>query len=237
MKNIMIVLSLVLPCLIMFSCAGDSGADGIDGAAVMVFQNGVAPYASYNGEEDNTIVEYTPDDNYGTCSTISFGFYNVPIDFLYRSLIRFDVTPIIPADATVVKAYITINVFTINGEGNTLMAYTAEKDWAEGVGTCSSGTLTGSTWNNYTTATAWSQAGGDYDTAVAGESEKISGNGSVTFEINPAVVQGWLSNPSQNTGLLLKGKNETTLGLVSLNSGNSATLENRPKLTVYYRLP
>src|SRR5262249_7243903 len=48
----------------------------------------------------------------------------------------------------------------------------------------------------------------------------------------PAVVQGWINNPSANQGILLV--NETTGAIVRVDASENATVSARPKLSVSY---
>ena len=62
----------------------------------------------------------------------------------------------------------------------------------------------------------------------------ITGNGSqaITVNLDPAVVQNWINNPSANQGILLV--NETTGAVVRINASENTTAALRPKLSVTY---
>jgi hypothetical protein len=59
-----------------------------------------------------------------------------------------------------------------------------------------------------------------------------SGEQAITVNLDPAVVQSWINNPSANQGILLV--NETTGAVVRLDTSEHATMTSRPRLSVTY---
>lgn len=242
MKKI-IILALVSICaFIFFSCKGDTGdkgktgatgPSGADGNMVIMFQKGVYPSSGYTEVKDTGIINNTPTNNYGSCGSNGAGAY--PAYIATRSLIKFDVSSIIPSNVIVTKAELVLNLNQIYGT-NTYTAYKITNDWVEGTvcGSTSPGTAT---WNNYG-AGSWTTPGGDFDSTPVSNSLIISDSApqqSITFSLNPAMVQQWISNPSTNYGVLIKADNETVIN----NSifWNTKEAVNSPLLRIYYRLP
>src|SRR5262249_45018582 len=58
------------------------------------------------------------------------------------------------------------------------------------------------------------------------------GNQTITVNLDPAVVQSWINNPSADQGILLV--NETPGHIVRINASENATVASRPKLSVTY---
>jgi hypothetical protein len=60
------------------------------------------------------------------------------------------------------------------------------------------------------------------------------------FTLDNATVQNWIVNPTANYGIIMKAENETSgtnyMAFVSRDDVYYA-VTNRPKLTVYYKLP
>src|SRR5262249_46837271 len=80
-------------------------------------------------------------------------------------------------------------------------------------------------------------AGGQGTDVVAGKSfalPGITGTGAqaITANLDPAVVQSWIDNPSANQGIVLV--NATTGAVVRVNASENATAAVRPKLSVSY---
>jgi hypothetical protein len=86
----------------------------------------------------------------------------------------------------------------------------------------------------------WLADGGDFDENAAGRAVTMDAvNVMKTFEIDTAVVQGWLDNPATNYGLILVADSESGgfnswVSFLSRNYSVAASI--RPRLTVYYAL-
>src|SRR5262249_56124928 len=59
-----------------------------------------------------------------------------------------------------------------------------------------------------------------------------TGTQSITINLDPAVVQSWVNNPSADQGILLV--NETPGAVVRVNASENATVSVRPKLSISY---
>lgn len=229
MKNrLFLVLWISVLSVFLFSCKGDPGSAGADGAtgptgantSVMMFQQGVYPSDAYSGVSDNVIISLNKETNYGSDTSMTIG---AVAGGKYRPIIKFDIQSLVPSNVTVSKAYLDI---TLNGLfNNTINAYAISNFWNE----------TESCWTSRTAAATWTTEGGDYselqDSKGGWESTKI------TLSLNPSLVQGWLSNPSANHGIILIGTQETGTLWRNVYSSENLTRSNRPKLTIYYTLP
>jgi RHS repeat-associated protein len=98
------------------------------------------------------------------------------------------------------------------------------------------------TWNNATSTTAWTAAGGDYsgtvsDTVAGVTNDPVrhfwGGNSGVQ-----SLVQGWITTPSTNHGVLLKAANESTTSgpqeRTVFASSETSEPQLRPQLDVTY---
>ena len=234
MKKIVLTVFAFAMLVSIFSCKGSTatgatGTTGANGPAVMIFQDGVAPYGSYSGGIDTFIDQNNSTRNFGACDNARIGFYSD----VYRYLVKFDLSPVLPSNVMVVKAYLTINIY--GGSGSpTIDAYKVTRSWTQGSGSYTSGASSNNdaTWEDYTTSQAWSTAGGDYSTLIG----SVMPGQQCTISIDPATVQGWISNPSGNYGMLLKNRDETT-GVSFTITDKFATFSQRPILTIYYNLP
>ncbi|MGW5658598.1 golvesin C-terminal-like domain-containing protein [Streptomyces sp. NPDC003758] len=70
---------------------------------------------------------------------------------------------------------------------------------------------TQATWNNATSTTAWTTAGGDYSATVSDTVTQVSEVGRHWWDAT-SLTQGWTKTPSSNHGALVKLKDETSTG-------------------------
>jgi hypothetical protein len=220
---------------------GSTGAQGASGSTVMILQEGVSP-SGYAGAADNNLAynstgTYTT-RNFGAATLMRTGRSSDLTPIIYRGAIKFDLSPIVPATSTITNAYLTLYVeslaYTTFGVPSTVEVYALSQGWTEG---SLDGTDGVSNWLTREAGTDWGAQGGSYEATLI-DTESITQTGSVTFTITPAVVQNWLENSSANYGLLLKVTNESgNVTIVNFSSSDSTTSSQRPKLTVYYRLP
>jgi hypothetical protein len=226
MKKTAVVVSLLIVSLLMLSCgtAGPAGPAGGVGF-VMQFQNGVYPTAAYAGSADTGVDSYNPGSNYSGNTTFNIGYWLTWLESA-RYLVKYDLSTMVPNNAIVTKAYLTITVGAATGS-NSFLVYQLGTAFVPA----------NATWANSDTGTPWTTAGGDYGAAKS-DGLVISAAGVYTFTLNSAMVQSWISNPSANYGIILKASNETTgSNHVNMSFDSAPTLANRPMLTVYYTLP
>ena len=235
-----IITNAVIICIAVFftlSCtskgpqgpAGSQGPTGKDGLACYTLQNN----PDYNGTWDTYIDSFSNTINNGTINYMYAGVSGGGA-IVARALIRFDLTPIVPSDVSIDSAYLTLYPYSPICSGDTTMtAYAVAGDssglWVEDT----------VTWE------LWSTPGGDFGPAPMSDPLVLSGSAipaCVTFKLNASVVQGWLSNPASNNGLILKAADESagsgTFGFLTKEYGASiGSVSTNPLLTVYYRLP
>ncbi|MEU6087591.1 DNRLRE domain-containing protein [Streptomyces sp. NPDC047085] len=70
---------------------------------------------------------------------------------------------------------------------------------------------TQATWNNATSTTPWTTAGGDYSGTVSDTVAQVSEVGRHWWDAT-SLTQGWIKTPTSNHGALVKLKDETTTG-------------------------
>jgi RHS repeat-associated protein len=93
------------------------------------------------------------------------------------------------------------------------------------------------TWNNASSSTPWTTAGGDFSSTV---SDTVGGvtNDPVRHEWDAtSLTQGWINTPTSNHGVLIKVANETTTGpqeRTVFTSAETSEFQLRPQLDVTY---
>jgi hypothetical protein len=222
MKKLFVFASL-LTALLFVSCGSNPATpvDPVNDLMIMMFKDGFYPSTVYSQTSDTFIDSGNAGSNFGGNFDINTGCYS---GVTRRALIKFDITDIVPVNVTVEKAYLTL---TPNGSIGTMpsfQAYRINKSWAE-------------------TAVTWSLIAGNHETGACSNSVSYSAaaDNKLTFEIDSAMVQSWLTNPATNYGVMILASNETSgpdgyVGFV--NRQQAAGYEYlRPKLTIYYRLP
>jgi hypothetical protein len=241
MRKSFIILLIFAAAFIFASCKGDTGAAGTpasDGPAVMMFQNGVAPYPAWQGITDTEIRQGGAAYNHGSCAGgLTIGYYNQSGFYASRSLIKFDLSTIDPAGAVVTGAYLRVYCASYSG-AVTVTAHAVTTNWAAGTGLCTDTTTTNASWNNSATGLAWTTpgGGGDFYAVKASDSVVMMTPGFYTLTLDKATVQSWITNPVQNFGIILKGSDESAYNEINI-APSEVNMENGPRLTVYYRLP
>ena len=128
----------------------------------------------------------------------------------------------IPAGATVNSATVTLNVS--NPTTQTYGAYDLKRAWSEGQ----------VTWNQAATGSPWASAGAKGPTDRGSQIAAVTPTtiAPYTFAIPASVVQGWMSTPSTNNGILLAHTINDDGFVFDTKEGASP-----PKLTVSYTSP
>ncbi|HRU39797.1 MAG TPA: DNRLRE domain-containing protein [Candidatus Goldiibacteriota bacterium] len=227
MKNLAVFLVLLFFAVSCAGPAGETGPAGIDGKPgfVTVFQYEISPDAYYDGVFDTFITSTAPYSNAGNASSSYCGNFGGQ---KYRVLTRFDTTDI-PEGASVIRAELELSseIYSYNA-GATITAYAVTKTWAESE----------ASWISRTASEVWTSPGGDYGAALAEPGFLADNNSKVKLVLDKSVVQGWISNPSQNYGVLIRAANETMDTLTTIVHSDNPTFPSMAqKLTVYYTLP
>lgn len=228
-KKFSLVLIVIISAVLCVSCSnkGPQGPAGKNGLACYTLQNNPA----YNGTSDTYIDSSGTSLNHGSETYMYAGVLNGSGNTLVaRALIRFDLTTIVPSDVKVDSAYLTLYPYSPSMNGTTTMtAYaidgvTADK-WSENI----------VTWDWFNTP------GGDFSPKPMSDTLVLSSADipvSVTFKLTAAVVQGWISDPTTNNGLILKASNETQgYNYFAFLTKDNVSQSANPILTVYYSLP
>ncbi len=246
-KSLFFILAVIILCLILFSCKGDPGAAGDKGPAgsagssliVMQFQNGVYPSDAYTGTEDTFIINNATSFNNGNCSSFIAANTDCSAINSARGLIKFDVSSIVPSNVTVKKAYLELCMID-GGFPIGFVTHELTKSFEEGNSCNASGSAS---WISATATDAWTTPGGDYNPEPMSNIFNVPASPTtykVTLELNPSVVQKWISNPAQNYGMIIKSYPEQGEGVclgARFVSSEDSYLPYRPKLVIYYSLP
>ncbi len=163
---------------------------------------------------------------------------------LRRGLIAFDLAGI-PVDAVVTS--VTLTMFLSNSSpffgAVDISLHTATRDWGEGASSTGSGAggagvvaQTGdATWrHNFFSNSTWTNVGGDFRAGPSATTNVDASNRQYLWTSGTLVsdVQGWVSNPSENFGWLIRGGEAADTTAQRFNSGENTS--NPPRLTVTY---
>ncbi|MFJ8359753.1 DNRLRE domain-containing protein [Streptomyces sp. NPDC093984] len=119
-----------------------------------------------------------------------------------RAVLDFN-TSAIPTTATVLESRLFMwgAETTTGSNGAVYELHGLNKDFSE----------TQATWNNATSTTAWTTAGGDYSATVSDTVAQVSEVGRRWWDAT-SLTQGWTKTPSSNHGALVKLKDESSTG-------------------------
>lgn len=185
------------------------------------FQDGVSPTAGYTGTVTTYIWGTNPDTDRSAETTFVVDFTSGNPTDDRRGLVKWDLSSI-PTTARVVSAYIEMY---ISAEGQGIKAYRMLVPW---VASSTFNTLVGGVNNDGVKASVAEsfRNGINLDTVTA-----------TMWKTNALVadVQFWVSNPSLNQGLLMKGLDESAGGDgMQFDSKAGTTASRRPKLVIKY---
>ena len=176
---------------------------------------------------DTSLMEIQPDRNNGgegwfLAGTTQNGTRN-------RGLIQFDLTGVIPANATITSVDLSLDVTRVPGCGFALSSFSLHRmsvSWGEGDkiaidnagGQGAPATPGEATWNDrFFGGPAWSGPGGAPDADYADVSSAgafIYGTGDSPYHFTGAMmrddVQAWMNDPQSNFGWILMSDDETS---------------------------
>ncbi len=187
------------------------------------FQGGTS---SYTGATDSQIVQSAPTTNYGTATSLNFDGDTGGGNDAY-ALFRWDLSAI-PPSATIQSASITLRV--TNKGAIAYPLYALKRSWSE----------SSVTWSRASTGVAWQTPGAlganDRETTSLASIAATS-IGTLTFPLNAAglaKVRSWVNGSSPNYGVIIASPSLTDGA--DVDSRETATVANRPKLTVTYQI-
>ncbi len=203
-------LALPLAVAALAGCADNDVvyAPGSGDTAIVVFQDGVSPDASYNGTRDAFLKDGPTSDFRNRC------YGNVPLDTvgavplaggLYerRLVIKVDLSSITDCGA-VLSSSLSIAFDDAPAESITIEVHrvippVSSGPWIEGF----DGIAGGVSWLTVDGSESWGTEGGDIDGEPL-DGARISGDTVVAFAIPAALASDWLAAPASNSGVLLK---------------------------------
>ncbi|CAN5874336.1 hypothetical protein BH18ACT11_BH18ACT11_00830 [soil metagenome] len=184
-----------------FASWSDSGAQSHDIVAPDAANTYTATYRpaattgtqSFTSAADAGLTELAPTTNNGTATSLKVdGDDPDPGGGDLYAGIRWDLSQL-PSGATVTSASVTLNI--TNPSPQTYGAHELKKTWNEGQ----------LSWNQAATGTPWATAGakGATDRGAQIASLTPTNIAPYSFSLPASVVQGWLSTPSSNNGIVL----------------------------------
>jgi len=226
-KRFLAAIVIAATAALLISCTGPKGSTGPAGANAfsITFQDGLSPTASYVGIVD-TYIDSANATAKNYANNLYYVGYIASTSDSNREIIRADLTQLIPSNAAVVKAYLTLTAAAGSGATAPVMkAYGINQQWIQQF----------ATWN-LTGGEAWIPAGGGYDPAPVSDAVSFqNGNAAITFTLDNNMVQSWLADPATNYGVIIIDQNENVLDGLEYFYTSQATVDYyRPKFTVYY---
>jgi Bacterial Ig-like domain len=168
---------------------------------------------------DGGLTELAPTTNNGTATTLKVdGNDPDPSGGDLYAALGWDLSQI-PSGATVSSATVTLNL--TNASLQSYGAYELKRVWNEGQ----------LSWNQAATGTPWATAGAKGTTDRGSQIASVTPTNIApyTFTIPASVVQGWVSAPSSNNGILLANTTNSDGFVFQTKEG-----ANPPKLTINY---
>ncbi len=228
-RTVRVTTSVAL-ALFASACARDATVEttrlALTTPVTVTFQDGLN---GYFGTTDTHLLQNSTSSNYGATTTLMLdgdepnGTTNDA-----SPLIRWDVSGI-PMGSTVTSAVITLQI--PNASGQAYPFYAVRRAWLEA----------SATWQVASVGAAWQTPGAmganDRDPVSIG-SLPASATGTRTVTLNAtgiAKIQEWVSDPSKNFGII--GASASNNDGVNFLSSETATVAQRPKLTVIYSPP
>lgn len=223
MKNLAML--SVGAALLFAACSGD---DPVAAAADQVFvyemRYGVLPYAGFSYAIDGFMESAVPSASHGADQSLTIKY---EADTTNRAVFWFDMANLVPFDARVKRAVLTLY-------GTAVYTYPVQAyRITEWVGATPA-------WSDWTGA---AQASLSYCAATPiSPAASIDTSGSTdafALELDTAVVQGWMRSQYKNYGILVRCPTEGdgSLAWVQVHSAESTIVDRRPKMTIYYSLP
>lgn len=166
-----------------------------------------------------------------------------------RALIAFDIAGAIPAGATITSVSLSLTSDrAANSSLSTFELHRVLSEWGAGTSNLGSQGAMGApaeagdaTWTSrfFGSGTNWASPGGDFVPA-ASASRTQAGVGVYTWNTTPTLladVQGWLNNPRNNFGWLIKNNEVGTRNARRFNGLDWPEPSQRPALVIQFTVP
>jgi RHS repeat-associated protein len=147
-----------------------------------------------------------------------------------RAVLKFPTTSL-PSTARVINAQVQAwsTITTNTGGGSaTYELHALTRDFDEATGT----------WNNATSTTPWTKAGGDYSATASDTVAGVTNDPVRHWWDATSLTQGWINTPTSNHGVLVKVANESTTSGAQertiFASSETSETQLRPQLDVTY---
>jgi len=183
---------------------------------------GLAMSGNTTVNQDTYIAQNKPTDNYGTDSTISVDSQDTQSQ---RGLIQFNLSSI-PANSIINSAILRLYTTAVKNAADhhmNISVYRLTSNWTE----------SGATWNNKNSSTAWTTAGGDFDSTKFATTV-VNASGTYYYWNITILVQGWVNGSWTNYGLILNGSGYTADAYKAFGSSNNPNTSRWPLLTINY---
>lgn len=226
-----------LSALFFISCTGPAGPTGPQGPEgpiepglyyVKIFQQGVYPTA-YAGQVQSSLSSAQSNAYYTDSSnTINLG-HITGSGYTYRAIIKFNLSSLPSTKVMVDKAELILKTNGLGTESGAadVKIHKVTSPW----------TVYQAGWEDSSTTSNWTAPGGDFtsNTITPNAANYDFGfNSTITIALDPAVVQGWMTSPATNYGVLLKSTDEAIDNACEIYSSGAAVASNRPMLKVWY---
>ncbi len=230
-------LILAAAAALLGGCGNDTTAPGDSQIVTAVFRDGADPTPDYYGTRDAVIRNGPTWDvragNAGRAAVDTLGSVEAGRELYgHRMLIRFNLTSITSCE-TVTGAFLTLHVEPRESRDPIrLEAWEATVpplypgSWVEGYFD------EGVSWLYVDEqVTEWANEGGDHLAKM--DTVEVYGDETVTFELDPAVVEKWIKSPAENDGVLIIPETGTRDSFLLVHMRESEP-SSRPELLVRY---
>ncbi len=241
---VLVLAVFILGCEGKQGPVGPSGSMGSSGANTfdIYFQNGALPTSAYSGELDTWLSGASGSPQNATpYLEVNSG---AAIANYARTILKFDVSNL-PTNTTIVSAQVWLKLEAATSVGSspiTIGLHDFASDTFSGCHWTSNATWLGTPgvgWNSCTGDSSAGQEGYINPTTISTVVLTSAVNGTSSFykwNLDPAIVQSWLTSATNNNGLILKSEGEfgETASTVGFYPYNDATAANHPILIVSY---
>jgi hypothetical protein len=201
--------------------AADTTGSGTNG---LMISFGERTTSMHKGVTDDTYVDASvPALNFGVDPELSIAATPAPPE---NTLIRFDLSALAPTTLIASATLEVVHVSTSDEVLGSISVFSVAESWVGGTGL---GSVSVANWNQRLTSTAWTIAGGTAGLAVAPAGVPTS---STSITLDPLVVQGWISAPATNLGLMIRATTPSSGTHYHFHSSNSASVDLRPELVI-----